>query len=701
MVLFSCVYSQPAAGPPATRPKPSALFVFGDSTVDAGNNNFIQTPMKSNFPPYGRDFINHIPTGRFTNGRLVSDFVASYAGVKEIVPAYLDPTLTIEDLMTGVSFASAGSGFDPMTAELSDVITMEQQMKYFKEYKSKMEMLIGIENTFNLIKNAAFLLSAGTNDFVVNYYGLGESVTQVMYPNVTSYRNFLLQNIQQFIKGLMNEGGRKIAMVGLPPMGCLPEVITLNTDAATHGRKCVEPMLSVAEDYNINLQIKLKDMQTSETKLYYADIYKPILDMIHFGTTKLGFKEVSVGCCGSGYFEAAVLCNINSGTCDDASKYVFWDAIHPTEHANIMMMSSTLTTYGTIVVLLVLLIIVPSQQHSLSNGKNSLISAVFVFGDSTVDPGNNNYLPTVARGNFPPYGKDFKNHTPTGRFTNGRLVTDFIASFVGVKENLPPYLDPSLTIEDLMTGVSFASAGAGYDPFTSKLSGALTSSQQLDLFREYKRKMVLSIGKERTDEIIKRAGYILSSGTNDFAFNYYGPVLLQRTLYPSIHTYQTFLWHNIQNFLQELLDEGAMKIGVVGAPPVGCLPAIITLNSKDPISGRQCIEPFNSVSRDYNKLLENNLKTLNTRDNGTRIVYADIYNPIINMVQGNFQTDFQEVHRGCCGSGLLEADFLCNKNSVVCPDVSKYVFWDAFHPTEKAYYVIFKSFESIIRQNIE
>ncbi|KAD3337867.1 hypothetical protein E3N88_33388 [Mikania micrantha] len=85
----------------------------------------------------------------------------------------------------------------------------------------------------------------------------------------------------------MNEGGRKIAMVGLPPMGCLPEVITLNTDAATHGRKCVEPMLSVAEDYNINLQIKLKDMQTSETKLYYADIYKPILDMIHFGTTKL------------------------------------------------------------------------------------------------------------------------------------------------------------------------------------------------------------------------------------------------------------------------------------------------------------------------------------------------------------------------------------------------------------------------------
>lgn len=86
----------------------------------------------------------------------------------------------------------------------------------------------------------------------------------------------------------MNEGARKIAMVGLPPMGCLPGVITLHKDAAIHGRKCVETMLSAATDYNLILETKLKAMQTSNTKLYYADIYKPILDMIQFGKTKLG-----------------------------------------------------------------------------------------------------------------------------------------------------------------------------------------------------------------------------------------------------------------------------------------------------------------------------------------------------------------------------------------------------------------------------
>nr|GEX81511.1 GDSL esterase/lipase At5g45960-like [Tanacetum cinerariifolium] len=198
MVFFTSNYGQPQA--PLAKPKPSALFVFGDSTVDAGNNNFIQTAMKSNFPPYGRDFVNHVPTGRFTNGRLVSDFIASYAGVKDTVPAYLDPTLGIEDLMTGVTFASAGTGFDPMTATLSSVISFDQQIEYFKEYKSKIEMHIGEESTVDLITKAVFVISAGTNDFVVNYYGLGEAVNQYIYPNVTSYSNFLIQNVEHIIK---------------------------------------------------------------------------------------------------------------------------------------------------------------------------------------------------------------------------------------------------------------------------------------------------------------------------------------------------------------------------------------------------------------------------------------------------------------------------------------------------------------------
>lgn len=54
------------------------------------------------------------------------------------------------------------------------------------------------------------------------------------------------------------------------------------------------------------------------------------------------------------------------------------------------------------------------------------VSCIFVFGDSSVDPGNNNNLITDQKVNFLPYGKDFYNGRPTGRFSNGRLATDLI-----------------------------------------------------------------------------------------------------------------------------------------------------------------------------------------------------------------------------------------------------------------------------------
>lgn len=58
------------------------------------------------------------------------------------------------------------------------------------------------------------------------------------------------------------------------------------------------------------------------------------------------------------------------------------------------------------------------------------VTSILVFGDSSVDPGNNNNLPnTWHKGNFLPYGKDFSHSLPTGRFTNGRLCTDFIGNF--------------------------------------------------------------------------------------------------------------------------------------------------------------------------------------------------------------------------------------------------------------------------------
>lgn len=55
--------------------------------------------------------------------------------------------------------------------------------------------------------------------------------------------------------------------------------------------------------------------------------------------------------------------------------------------------------------------------------------AFFVFGDSLVDSGNNNYLATTARADSPPYGIDYPTHRPTGRFSNGLNLPDIISEF--------------------------------------------------------------------------------------------------------------------------------------------------------------------------------------------------------------------------------------------------------------------------------
>jgi len=95
------------------------------------------------------------------------------------------------------------------------------------------------------------------------------------------------------------------------------------------------------------------------------------------------------------------------------------------------------------------------------------VPATIVFGDSSVDAGNNNFIPTIARSNFQPYGRDFEGGKATGRFCNGRIPTDFISEAFGLKPYVPAYLDPRYNISDFASGVTFASAATGYDNATS------------------------------------------------------------------------------------------------------------------------------------------------------------------------------------------------------------------------------------------
>ncbi|KAL6226994.1 hypothetical protein ACLB2K_000953 [Fragaria x ananassa] len=427
-------------------------------------------------------------------------------------------------------------------------------------------------------------------------------------------------------------GARVIGILGVLPSGCFPFERTLHGGI---GRACYDTENQAAVLFNSKLRtlIDSLNVRLPEAKVIYLDIYTTFLSLIQ-NPAQYGFEVVDKGCCGTGNLEFGPLCN----------------------------KLSTVTALPT----------------------NETTRAVFAFGDSIFDTGNNDYIISLAKSNFPPYGRDFVGGKPTGRFCNGKLPSDFVAEKYGVKKILPAYLDPNLQLQDILTGVCFASAGSGYDPLTPKLLSVLSLPDQLGMFRKYKSKISAAVGNERTATILSKSISFVSMGSNDFAINYFSTPL--RSPHYDIPAYTDLMIQSALTFLQELYALGARVIGILSVPPIGCLPALRTLDGG---IEKACYETANQAAILFNSKLSHLINSLNERLPEAHFIYIENYSPLLSLLQNPAQYGFEVVDKGCCGTGNLEFGPLCNKASPgTCTDVSKYLFWDSFHPTEKAYRIL-------------
>ncbi|RRT33157.1 hypothetical protein B296_00051735 [Ensete ventricosum] len=73
LLLFAAVAFVAVFGSSSTPSEARAFFVFGDSLVDSGNNNYLATTARADTLPYGIDSPTHRPTGRFSNGLNIAD----------------------------------------------------------------------------------------------------------------------------------------------------------------------------------------------------------------------------------------------------------------------------------------------------------------------------------------------------------------------------------------------------------------------------------------------------------------------------------------------------------------------------------------------------------------------------------------------------------------------------------------------------
>ncbi|KAM0885723.1 hypothetical protein ACQ4PT_030134 [Festuca glaucescens] len=323
------------------------------------------------------------------------------------------------------------------------------------------------------------------------------------------------------------------------------------------------------------------------------------------------------------------------------------------------------------------------------------VSAIIVFGDSTVDAGNNNYIPTIARGNFPPYGRDFEGGVPTGRFSNGRLVTDFLSEALGLPSSMPAYLDGSYTIDQLATGVNFASGGTGMDALTAKLASVIPLSQQLEYFKEYKERLNLAKGEVVAEKIISEALYVFSIGTNDFMVNYFHMPLRPAEYTPE--EYINYLVGLAKAAVRDVYELGARKVMLVGIPPFGCVPAMRTLNHDAP---GECNEEYNRVALRYNAELKAAIGRLDGElGGGVQVVYTDVYDVPYDIIANPSKYGFENVAQGCCGTGVMETSVLCGMDEAfTCHDADKYVFFDSVHPSQKTYRILA---DDVIRTSLQ
>lgn len=303
------------------------------------------------------------------------------------------------------------------------------------------------------------------------------------------------------------------------------------------------------------------------------------------------------------------------------------------------------------------------------------VPAVYVFGDSLVDVGNNDYLKlSILKADFPYNGVDYAGGKATGRFSNGRNAADFFAEKLGLPTS-PPYLSIPFEYfnktQAFINGVSFASGGAGIlDSTNSKM--CISFYKQIDYFTTVYGYLVQQMGSKQAQDHLSKSIFSIIIGSNDLIA--YAKLTGSQTPQQLVDAMITTL----RGQLKTLYNLGARKIAFVGTSAIGCCPSLRVKNAT-----RDCDARANAVSDLYAMNAASLLKEMKSEFSDMNYSFFNSSATLLQFLSNPIAYGFTEVKAACCGLGNLNAKIACLPISILCSDRSNHVFWDLFHPTEK------------------
>ncbi|KAF7828771.1 GDSL esterase/lipase [Senna tora] len=359
-------------------------------------------------------------------------------------------------------------------------------------------------------------------------------------------------------------------------------------------------------------------------------------------------------------------------------------------------MASLMKHFKTLA-LLVLVVNLSYQYHIGDAAKNEGLGASFIFGDSLVDAGNNNYLSTLSKANVPPNGIDFKlsGGNPTGRFTNGRTIGDIVGEELGQPKYAVPFLAPNATGKAILYGVNYASGGGGILNATGSIFvNRLGMDVQIDYFNITRKEIDKLLGKsEARDFLMKKSFFSITVGSNDFLNNYLLPVVsIGARISESPDAFVDDMINHFRTQLTRLYQLDARKFVIANVGPIGCIPYQKIINE---LNENECVDLANKLALQYNGRLKDLVAELNENLPGATFALANVYDLVMELIQNYDKYGFTTASRACCGSGSGSGGQLggiipCGPTSSLCSDRYKHVFWDSYHPSEAANLILAK-----------
>ncbi|MED6145580.1 hypothetical protein PIB30_026572 [Stylosanthes scabra] len=268
---------------------------------------------------------------------------------------------------------------------------------------------------------------------------------------------------------------------------------------------------------------------------------------------------------------------------------------------------------------------------STTSSSTRCYKAIYSFGDSLADTGNDAYDDTRTLPSSQtlalnlPYGETYFHH-PTGRWSDGRLIVDFIAEKMGL-----PLLKPYLGIKNgnikdwnPTEGVNFAVAGATAVDSSFYLEKGIYNiatnyslGVQLDLFMD----LLPSICNSSSGckEVLGSSLFLVGEiGGNDFNH----PLFLYKSI-TEIRTYVPLVVNQISLAINKLINLGAKTLMVPGNFPLGCnFRFLIMYETADKSEYDEvgCLKWLNKFTQYYNKQLYAELNRLQGLQNQFQVL---------------------------------------------------------------------------------